>query len=167
MQNCLGKLNETYCLIHLDDINVFSKIEKDHLHCLCIVCECLREHHLKLKPTKCEFFRSEINYLAHHISKDGVWPSKENLKAVVEFTPPQSYTEISAFLGLVGHYRWFIKGFAHIVQPLHEYLSGEGSSKKNEHVMLTKDALGAFQMLKKACLGASVLAFADFNKPFL
>ena len=59
-------------------------------------------------------------------------PSKENLKAMAEFTPSQTYTEIQAFLDLVGHYRQFIKGFAHIVQPLHEHLSGEGASKKNE-----------------------------------
>ena len=34
-----------------------------------------------------------------------VWPSKENLKDVAEFTPPQIYMEIQAFLGLVGHYK--------------------------------------------------------------
>ena len=53
------------------------------------------------------------------------------------------------------------------MQPLHEHLSGEGASKKNEHVTLMEDALGAFKMLKKACLETPVLAFADFKKPFL
>ena len=59
----------------------------------------------------CEFFCIEINYLAHNVSKEGIQPSKENLKAVAEFTPPQTYTEIQAFLGLVCHYWQFIKGF--------------------------------------------------------
>ena len=90
MQNCLGELNMTYCLIYLDDVIVFLKMEEEHLCHLHIVFECFREHHLKLKLTKCEFFKSEINYLAHHFSKDRVWPSKENLKAVAEFTPPQN-----------------------------------------------------------------------------
>ena len=67
----------------------------------------------------------------------------------------------------MGHYQWFIKGFAWITQPLHKHLSEEGASKKSECVTLTKDALGAFQILKKACLEAPVLSFADFNKPFL
>ena len=129
----------TYCLIYLDDVVVFLKTEEEHLHCLHVVFEHFREHHLKLKLTKCEFFKSKINYLAHHVSKEGIWPSKENLKAVAEFTPPQTYTEIWAFLGLVGHYRQFIKGFAHIAQPLHEHLSGEGGSKKNEWVMLMEN----------------------------
>ena len=46
--------------------------------------------------------KNEINYLAHHVSKEGVWPSNDNLKAVDEFAPSQSYTEIGAFLGFGG-----------------------------------------------------------------
>ena len=129
MQNCLGKLNLTYCLIYLDDVIVFLKMEEEHVQHSCFVFDHFQEHNLKLKPTKCKFFWNEINYLVHHVSKEGVRPSKENLKAVAEFTPPQTYTEIWAFLGLVGHYQQF-KGFAYIVQPLHEHLSGEGASKK-------------------------------------
>ena len=104
MQNCLGELNLTYCLIYLNDVIVFSRMEEEHLQHLCIVFDCFREHNLKLKPTKCKFFWSEINYLAHHVSKEGVQPSKQNLNAVAKFAPPQTYTEIRAFLGLVGHY---------------------------------------------------------------
>ena len=112
MQNCLGELNLTNWLIYLDNVIVFSKMKEEHLKCLHIVLDCFQEHNLRLKPTKCEFLWDEINYLAHHVSKKGVQPSKENLKVVAEFTPPQTYTKIQAFLGLVGHYRWFIKGFA-------------------------------------------------------
>ena len=46
-------------------------------------------------------------------------------------------------------------------------LSGEAASKKNKQGTLTEEVLGAFEMLKKACCEAPVLAFADFNKPFL
>ena len=77
------------------------------------------------------------------------------------------YMEIWAFLGLVGHYQQFIKGFACIVQPLHKHLSGEGASKKSEWVMLMAEAKDAFETLKKAWLEAPVLAFANFDKPFL
>ena len=94
MQNCLGELNLKYCLIYLDDMIVFSKTNEEHLQCLCAVFEHFQEHNLKLKLSKCEFFHNEINYLAHHVSKEGIWPSKENLEAVAEFTLPQSYTEI-------------------------------------------------------------------------
>ena len=58
------------------------------------------------------FFHNDINYLAHHVSKEGVLPSKENMTAVAEFATPQTCTKIQTFLALVGHYWQFIKGFA-------------------------------------------------------
>ena len=67
MQNCLGELNLTYCLIYLDDVIIFSNMEEEHLHHLCHVFKHFREHNLKFKPTKCEFFKNEINNLAHHV----------------------------------------------------------------------------------------------------
>ena len=146
---------------------VFLKTEERHLCHLLILFEHFREYHLRLKPTNCKFFRSEINYLAHHVSKDRVWPSKENVKAVAKFTPPEPYTEMQAFLALVGHYSQFIKGLTHIVQPLHEHLSGEGYRKKSKCMILMDNALGAIETHKKAWLEVPVLAFADFNKPFL
>ena len=88
MQNCLGQLNLTYCLIYFDDMIVFLKTEEEHLQCLHGVFNCFWEQNLKLKPTKCEFFCGEINYLAHHVLREGVRPSKENLKAVAKFVPP-------------------------------------------------------------------------------
>ena len=150
MQNCLGELNLTYCLIYLDDMIVFSKTEEDHLQCLYVVFRCFQEHNLKLKLSKCEFFCNEIGYLAHHVSKEGILPSKENLKAVAEFTLPQTYTEIQAFLGLVGNYWQFIKGFACVAQPIYEHLSREGAGKKNELVTFTTDVQAAFEMFMKA-----------------
>ena len=81
--------------------------------------------------------------------------------------PRQAYTEVQTFLGLVGHYRRFIKGFTHIAQPLNEHLTGEGASRKLEHVSLSEDALKTFEALKQACVTAPVQAFADYTKPFL
>ena len=72
-----------------------------------------------------------------------------------------------SLFGLAGTLPTVNKGFTQNVQPLHEHLSGEGASKKSECVTLTEDMLGAFEMLKKACLKAPVLSFVDFNKPFL
>ena len=161
MQNCLGELNLTYCLIYLcnDLLQRWRRSTWNNLH---VVFDHFQEHNLRQKPTKCEFFWHEINYLAHHVPKEGMWPSKENLKVLEEFTPPCTYMEILAFLGLVGHYRWFIKGFTHIVQPLHQHPSREGAYKKSKWVMLMAGAKDAFGTLKKACFKAPVLTFADF-----
>ena len=59
------------------------------------------------------------------------------------------------------------QGVVQIVQPLHEHLSGEGASKKSEQVTIMAEAKDAFEMLKKACLEAPVLAFANFDMSFL
>ena len=60
MQNTLGELNLTYCVIYLDDVINFGCTEKEHLECLYVVFERFREFNLKLKPSKCSFFQSEI-----------------------------------------------------------------------------------------------------------
>ena len=105
MQNCMGELNFIYCLIYLADLIVFKRTAEEHLHRLHVVFNCLREYNLKLKPSKCSLFQEEINYLAHQVSKEGAQPSDINVKAITEYAPPQTYTEIRAFLGLMGHYR--------------------------------------------------------------
>ena len=59
-------------------------------------------------------FQKVITYLAHDVSAEGIRPSKAGLKAVAEFLEPANYTQIRAFLGLVGHYHQFIKGFSKV-----------------------------------------------------
>ena len=167
MQNCLGELNLTYCLIYLDDVIVFSEMPEEHLQRMCVVFDHLREHGLKLKPSKCDVFKFEINYLAHHVSRKGVGPSKKNLELIAQCLPLDTYTKIKSFVGLVGHYRRFIKGFAKIAAPLYDLTSGDNKDKKSEHVNLSPEAQEAFDRLKATCLQAPILAFPDFNKPFL
>ena len=164
MENCLGELNLIYCLIYLDDIIIFLQTAEEHLHRLCVVFNQFREYNLKLKLSKCSLFKEEINYLAHWVSKEGVWPSNSNLRAIAECAPPQTYMEIWAFLSLVGNYWQFIKGFAYITQPLNRLHSGEGASRKSECVSLLEDTLRAFDALKQACMSAPVLAFANYTK---
>ena len=167
MQNCLGELNLTYCLIYLDDVIVFSDMPEEHLQRMRVVFDHLCEHGLKLKPSKCEVFKSKINYLAHHVSWKGVLPSKKNLESIAQCPPPDTYTKVKSFVGLVGHYRCFIKGFAKIAAPLYDLTSGDNKDKKSEHVDLSPKAREAFNRLKAACLQAPILSFPDFNKPFL
>ena len=132
MQNCMGELNLIYCLIYLDDLIVYLQMAEEHLHRLHVIFDWLREYNLKLKPSKCSLFKERINYLAHEVSKQGVRPSNMNLKGIAKYALLQTYTEIRAFLGLIGHYRQFIKGFVQIAQPLNEHLAGVGASRKLE-----------------------------------
>ena len=105
MQNTLGKLNLTYCVIYLDNVIVFRHTEEEHLECLQVVFERFREFNLKLKPSKCNLFQPEIIYLAHHVSKEGVHPSKDNVHMIEEFPMPETFMQVRVFCELAGHYR--------------------------------------------------------------
>ena len=166
MQNCLGELNLTYALIYLDDVIVFSRTEKEHLHCLRVVFGRFLGHGLKLKPSKCHFLQDEITFLGHEISADGMRPGMANLKAIAEMAPPKTYTEIWHFTGMIGFFWWFIKGYSKIAKPLNNLMEGEASKLKNKELELTQEALQAFKDLKKKCMTAPILVFADFMKPF-
>ena len=56
-----------------------------------MVFERFREFNLKLKPSKCNLFQSEIIYLVHHVSKEDVHPSKDNMHVIEEFPMPETY----------------------------------------------------------------------------
>ena len=88
MQNCLGKLNLMYTLIYLNDMIVYSKTEEEHLVRLRTILEQFMEHGLKLKPSKCNFFHTEISYLGHKVSAAGMEPGTEGLKGIAEIMPP-------------------------------------------------------------------------------
>ena len=164
MQNTLGELNLTYCIIYLDDVMGFGCLEKEHLECLCVVFECFREFNLKLKPSKCLFFQSQIVYLAHHMSQEGIHPSQDNVHAIEEFPMQETYTQVRTFCGLAGHYQHFIKGFTHIARPLHDVL---GKEVKMGLVQLPPEAWEAVKILKNKIQMAPVLVFPDFDKQFL
>ena len=125
------------------------------------------ENGLKLRPSKCNFFRTEINYFGHKVSMARMELGTEGLKGISEITPPATYTQVCKFLGAMGYFRHFIKGYTKIAKPLNDLLQGENSKLKSHPVGLLPDALAAFKGLKMKCLTAPVLVFADFKKPFL
>ena len=164
MQNTLGELNLIYCVIYLDDVIVFGHTEEEHLQHLCMVFERFWEFNLKLKPSKCSFFQSEIMYLAHYVLQKGILPGQENVWAVQEFLMLQTYTQVHTFCGLVGHYRRFIKGFTNLVHPLYDIL---GKEVKMGLVDLPPEVREAVNVLKGKVQSAPVLVFPNFDKPFL
>ena len=156
-----------YALIYLDNVIVYSKTEEEYLVRLRTMLEWFIEHSLKLKPCKCNFFRTEISYLGHKISAAGMEPGTEGLKGIAEIAPPATYTQVHKFLGATGYFRLFIKGYTRIAKLLNDLLQGENSKLKSQSLGLLPDALATFQELKMRCLTVPVLAFADFKKPFL
>ena len=167
MTNYLGELNYSTCLVYLDDVVIYLSTQEEHIKCLQAVLKCFRLHRLKLKPLKCEFFKEKTENLGHSVTLKGLWPSRDNLKAIAKYPRPMMYTTIKGFIGLVGHNRHFIKDFTKITDPLHEYARGDTAKKKKEWVVLDEGARNAFHKLKKAVMSAPVLAYPDPNKEYL
>ena len=167
MQNCLGEMNLQFTLIYLDNVIVYSRMQEDHLTHLQVVLDCLAHHGLKLKPSECHFFKENITYLGHEISAKGMLPGQEGIQKITNIGPPTTITGIRKFVGAVGYFHRFIKNFSHITRPLDDLTSCENSKLKNHSVTLMPAALEAFETLKKKCMTAPVLAFADLEKPFI
>ena len=171
MEDCLGDLNLNWCIVYLDDVIVFADSPEEHLKRLAAVFTKLRAAGLKLKPSKCTFFQKEIGYLGHVISEKGVSTDPVKIEAVVNWPVPTTVCDVRSFLGFVGYYRRFIKGFSSIARPLHDLTKGlESQSKKVSK--RTKVAWGekeqdAFDKLKQACVSSPILAYPDYKQPFI
>ena len=114
MESCLGDTNMMSCLIYLDDIVVFSSTFEEHVERLTHVFQRLMDAGLKLSPSKCFLFQSELRYLGHVISNKGVAPDPDKLECVKQWPVPTSVDEVQSFLGFVGYHRRFIKDFSKV-----------------------------------------------------
>ena len=118
---------------------------------------------LKLKPSKCEFFRTRISYLGHIVSKDGIETDPKKVKAIKNWPVPISVTDVRSFLGFTNHYHRFIRGYAQIAKPLYKLISGKNSKLKKKAIEWNLDCDLAFKGLKDLCSNTPVLAYADYT----
>ena len=88
MESCLGELHLNWYIINLDGIIVFSRTPEEHLHRLKAVISKLKAAGLKLKPTKCDLFKQQINYLGHVVSKEEVSTDPDKITVVTEWPHP-------------------------------------------------------------------------------
>lgn len=174
METCMGDIHLRECLIFLDDILVFSQSFDDHLKRLEGVFEKLEKHNLKLKPSKCEFFMSEVKYLGHIVSEEGVKTDPDKIEALKSWPVPKNIKELRSFLGFTGYYRRFIKDYARVVHPLTELLAGHSTAKgKNQRNskkipwVWDKKQQSAFETLISKLTNPPILSYADFSKPFI
>ena len=166
MESCLGELHLNWCIICLDDIILFSKTPKEHLERLRGVFNKLASAGLKLKPSKCEFFKSKITYLGHIVSAAGIETDPKKIEAVMNWTTPTIVTDVWSFLGFTNHYYRFIKGYAKVANPLNALVSGDNANKKKVAVDWTDECQTAFEKLKNLCTDTPILAYANYKKPF-
>src|SRR6266516_5623732 len=118
INRALRGLVDDFCIVYLDDILVFSKSEEEHYQHLQLVIERLRRAELYANPKKCEFFKSEVEYLGFLVNKTSVRIDPTRVEAISKWPRPYTYCDIQVFLGFYNFYRRFIFNFSYIVRPL-------------------------------------------------
>ena len=131
-----------FTMAYLGDIIILAGMSGEHLRHIQIIFQKLIDAGLKLKESKCDFFRKEIHYLGHLISSEGIHPLPEKLDTIRNMPRPKTPKEIKQFLGLCGYYRKFVPRFSDIAQPLSKLTAHDAVFVWCEQCELS------FQMLK-------------------
>ena len=166
MESCLGEMHLNWCIIYLDDVIIFSKTPDKHIERLRGILQKLQNAGLKLKPSKCEFFKDRISYLGHIVSKNGVETDPKKIQVILDWPRPQTVYHVRSFLGFTNYYRKFMYRYSQIARPLNDLISGENAKKKSAPVEWGSEQQKAFDKLKGLCSQAPILAYADYKKPF-
>ncbi|MES9880179.1 MAG: RNase H-like domain-containing protein [Sedimenticola sp.] len=147
-------------LAFLDDILVLGRTFEQHMHNLTDVLHRFRKFRLKLKPTKCLFFRHEVEFLGRVVNGDSLSMTRSDIKVVEEWPIPTCAKDVQRFLGLANYHRSFVKDFANIAEPLFRVVGKNGFQWGEEQQ-------GAFNALKHALTHPPVLALPNQTDEFI
>ena len=161
MNKVFAKEINSFILVYLDDILVYSRSIEEHWDHLERALERLRQAKLYGRLHKCEFLKDKVDYLGFEVSANGVNASPEKVKAILNWPRPQTVHDIRSFLGLASYYRKFIRGFSQIAKPLTDLTREKktwcwGDAEQN-----------SFTALIVAMATAPVLRLPDFEKQFV
>ena len=157
MDTMLEGLKGVVC--YVDDILVTGEDDNSHLENLQHVLERLQSAGLRLKRSKCSFLQSSIEYLGHRVDAEGLHPTTDKLRAVVEAPTPKNIQELRSFLGLLNYYSNFIANLSAILHPLNRLLS------KDNPWEWTSECETAFQEAKRSLTSSTVLVHYNPDLP--
>jgi len=113
-------LGSRFLKVFVDDLNVHGESWGEHLqHLDAVLCK-LREVNLKLNPSKCCFAAKTITFLGHVVSKEGFRPDLGKIEVMLHFPTLKNVTSVKSFLGLIGYYRKYVRGYSSLASPLFE-----------------------------------------------
>ena len=143
----------------IDDILVTGSTRAEHEANLYKVLTRIWEYGLRLKKSKCVFFQKDLEFLGHHISKEGIRPTKSRVEAIQNAPAPQKKVELQSFLGMLTYNSKFMPLLSHTVHPLYQLL------QKNSLWAWEAKHQEAFSAAKKLLCEDSQLVHFDVKKP--
>ena len=157
MERVLSSVKNVVC--YLDDILITTRSVEEHKTVLSEVLQRLERHNIKAKLSKCEFFKSAVNYLGYKINKEGQHPTEEKVRAITDVPVPTNVTEFRSWLGLINYHGRFQRSLASILGPLHELL------RKDVTWRWSDACQKAFDACKTQLSSSKVLVHYDTAKP--
>ncbi|KAL0551590.1 hypothetical protein IC582_010679 [Cucumis melo] len=161
MNRVFREFLDTFVIVFIDDILIYSKTEAEHEEHLRMVLQTLRDNKLYAKFSKCEFWLKQVSFLGHVVSKAGVSVDPAKIEAVTGWTRPSTVSEVRSFLGLAGYYRRFVENFSRIATPLTQL------TRKGAPFVWSKACEESFQNLKQKLVTAPVLTVPDGSGSFV
>lgn len=160
MDKILSGLSFRSTLCYLDDVLTFSETFDQHLSDLQEVFDRFRSAGLKISPGKCHFAERNCVFLGHNISKDGISPPSDRLKAVSDYPVPKNAKQLKRYLGLMNWFKKYIPRFSAKAHCLYKLL------KKNVAFAWKDEHSAAFETMKASLLESEALAFPRYDLPF-
>jgi hypothetical protein len=147
MNDILREYIGKFVLVYIDDILIFSRTEEEHREHVRLIFQKLQENNLFVKPSKCEFFRTEIKFCGFVVGGGKIQMDPAKVRTIQEYPRPETVHHVRAFCGLCSWYRHFIKDFAAIASPLYELI--RNAQSKHALVQWGVAAEAAFVRLKE------------------
>lgn len=119
MNSVLAPFLDTFVIVYLDDILIFSRTEEEHREHVHLVLDTLNKHGLVANPKKCKFHQRSIEFLGYTVSDKGVHTAADKIEAIRSWPTPTSISSLRRFLGLANFYRRFVKQYVTIAHPDH------------------------------------------------
>jgi hypothetical protein len=153
-------ITEGVVSIYLDDILIFTNMSEEHHQITRLVLDRMREHKLYLRPEKCKFEKTKIEYLSVIISHNKVELDPVKIAGVADWLTPSNKKEVQSFVGFVNFYRRFIPGFSHHAHALFDL------TMKDVRFIWGLPQEDSFMKLKELVTSAPVLILPNNNLPF-
>jgi hypothetical protein len=154
-------ITEGVVSVYLDDILIFTNSLEEHCRVTRLVLDRMREHKLYLRPEKCEFEKTKIEYLGVIISHNKVEMDPVKIAGVADWPTPSNKKEVQSFVGFVNFYRHFIPGFSHHARALFDL------TMKDVRFNWGLPQEDSFMKLKELVTSAPVLVLPNDNLPFV
>jgi len=152
------------CLIYLDDVIVYSKMEEEHIGHVDHVLRLLREAGGTLRLPKCRFFRTTVEYLGHEIKTGRLGVMNAHTRALREEHFPTTRTHLRSFVGMCNVFRRFVPNFSRMAAPLTDLM---GSTAPVLVPPATPLQQQAFDRLKEALTTPPVLALPRCGRKYV